>query len=140
MNLLHPWNLLSISTGRIKNLLSPNGDHHLASFRLGDGGLSLANFGAIELFNRRRRVLPSGFTDSSIGPYSGEGLAVVVVNDDAVPFVRKGRNVFHGFVLASGSLAKARRSSLFICSVNGELIGHGVSCSTSVELATMRKE
>ena len=123
--------------GRIKNLLSPNGEH-LASFRLGDGGLSLANFGAIELFNRRRRVLPSGFTDSSIGPYSGEGLAVVVVDDDAVPFVRKGRNVFHGFVLASDPWLRPGEAC-FICSVNGELIGHGVSCSTSVELATMRK-
>ena len=63
---------------------------------------------------------------------------MVVVDDDAVPFVRKGRNVFHGFVLASDPWLRPGEAC-FICSVNGELIGHGVSCSTSVELATMRK-
>ena len=63
---------------------------------------------------------------------------MVVVNDDAVPFVRKGRNVFHGFVLASDPWLRPGEACL-ICSTNGELIGHGVSCSTSVELATMRK-
>ena len=51
--------------GRIKNVLSANGQH-LASFRLGDGGISLNNSGAIELFARRRKPLPNGFSKTAI--------------------------------------------------------------------------
>ena len=51
--------------GRIKNVLSSS-DKHLASFRLGDGGLSLNNEGAVELYSHRRRQLPTGFSESEI--------------------------------------------------------------------------
>ena len=44
--------------GRIKNVLSSSGSH-LFSFRLTDGGVSLTNDGAIELFNLRREQLLS---------------------------------------------------------------------------------
>jgi len=123
--------------GRIKNLLSSTGEH-LASFRLGDGGLSLSNKGAIELFNRRRRPLPTGFCEPSIVAYSGEGLAVVTINDDAIPFVRRGRNVFHGFVTGCDPWVRPGEACL-ICSEGGDLIGHGVSNSTAVDLSSMRK-
>lgn len=123
--------------GRIKNLLSPSG-HHLASFRLGDGGLSLTNHGAKELFQRRRRSLPTQFSQASISPYSGEGLAIVVVNDDAEPYVRKGRNVFHGFTLACDPWLRPGEACL-ICSQTGELIGHGVANSTADDLRVMKK-
>ena len=123
--------------GRIKNVLS-SGGKHLASFRLGDGGLSLNNQGAIELFNRRRKALPKTFAETSIAPYSGEGLAVVIVECDAEPFVRKGRNVFHGFTVASDPWLRPGEACL-ICNTDGELIGHGVSQSTASELATMKK-
>jgi len=123
--------------GRIKNLLSSTGEH-IASFRLGDGGLSLSNKGAIELFNRRRRPLPNGFCDTSIEAYSGEGLAIVTVNDDAVPFVRRGRNVFHGFVTGCDPWLRPGEACL-ICSEDGEIIGHGVSNSTAADLSSMLK-
>ena len=123
--------------GRIKNVLSSNGQH-LASFRLGDGGLSLNNSGAIELFARRRKQLPKSFSQTSIAPYSGEGLAVVVVNDDAEPFIRKGRNVFHGFVLACDPWLRSGEACL-ICNEAGDLLGHGVSISTVEDLASMKK-
>ena len=102
--------------GRIKNVLSANGQH-LASFRLGDGGISLNNSGAIELFARRRKPLPNGFSKTAI-VYSGEGLAVVVVDDDAEPFVRKGRNVFHGFVVGSDPWLRPGEACL-ICNQSG---------------------
>jgi len=123
--------------GRIKNLLSSSGQH-LASFRLGDGGLSLNNSGAIELFARRRKQLPKSFSQTSIAPYTGEGLAVVVVDDDAAPFIRKGRNVFHGFVLACDPWVRPGEACL-ICNQAGDLLGHGVSVSTVEDLASMKK-
>ena len=92
--------------GRIKNVLSASGKH-LASFRLGDGGMSLNNAGAIELFARRRKNCRMGLPKLQY-PYCGEGLAVVVVDDDAEPFVRKGRNVFHGFTIASDPWLRRR--------------------------------
>lgn len=123
--------------GRIKNILSASGKH-LASFRLGDGGMSLNNAGAIELFARRRRELPSGFSKTAISPYCGEGLAVVVVDNDAEPFVRKGRNVFHGFTIASDPWLRPGEPCL-ICNQLGQLIGHGVSVSTADDLSCMKK-
>ena len=123
--------------GRIKNVLSSSGQH-LASFRLGDGGLSLNNSGAIELFARRRKQLPKTFSQTSIAPYTGEGLAVVVVDDDAEPFIRKGRNVFHGFVLACDPWLRPGEACL-ICDKAGNLLGHGVSVSTVEDLASMKK-
>ncbi|DAC52573.1 MAG TPA: tRNA guanosine(15) transglycosylase TgtA [Candidatus Poseidoniaceae archaeon] len=123
--------------GRIKNVLSSSGQH-LASFRLGDGGLSLNNSGAIELFARRRKQLPKTFSQTSIAPYAGEGLAVVVVDDDAEPFIRKGRNVFHGFVLACDPWLRPGEACL-ICDKAGNLLGHGVSVSTVEDLASMKK-
>ena len=123
--------------GRIKNVLSSSGNH-LSSFRLGDGGLSLNNAGAIELFSRRRRQLPAQFSASDINPYSGEGLAIIVVNSDAEPFVRKGRNVFHGFTIACDPWLRPGEACL-ICSESGELIGHGVSQCTANEVSVMKK-
>ncbi len=123
--------------GRIKNVLSSTG-RHIASFRLGDGGLSLNNEGAIDLLERRRRPLPQIFNKTDIAPYTGEGLAVVLVNSDAEPFVRKGRNVFHGFTIACDPWLRPGEACL-ICNSKGELIGHGISQCTSSELTVLKK-
>jgi len=123
--------------GRIKNVLSSSGSH-LSSFRLGDGGLSLNNAGAIEFFSRRRRPLPTQFCTTDINPYSGEGLAIIVVDSDAEPFVRKGRNVFHGFTIASDPWLRPGEACL-ICNESGDLIGHGVSQCTANEVSVMKK-
>jgi archaeosine-15-forming tRNA-guanine transglycosylase len=123
--------------GRIKNVLSSS-DKHLASFRLGDGGLSLNNEGAIELYSHRRRQLPTGFSESEIFGYSGEGLALVVVDGDAEPFIRQGRNVFHGFVTACDPWLRPNETCLIV-NVKGDLLGHGVSQCTPEEIATFQK-
>ncbi len=123
--------------GRIKNVLSSS-DKHLASFRLGDGGLSLNNEGAIELYSHRRRKLPTGFSEPEIFGYCGEGLALVVVDDDAEPFIRQGRNVFHGFVIACDPWLRPNEACLIV-NQKGELLGHGTSQCTSSELATFQK-
>jgi archaeosine-15-forming tRNA-guanine transglycosylase len=123
--------------GRIKNVLSGS-DKHLASFRLGDGGLSLNNDGAVELYSHRRRQLPTGFCDSEIFAYCGEGLALVVVDEDAEPFIRQGRNVFHGFVTACDPWLRPNEACLIVNS-KGELLGHGVSQCTSEEISTFQK-
>jgi archaeosine-15-forming tRNA-guanine transglycosylase len=123
--------------GRIKNVLSSS-DKHLASFRLGDGGLSLNNEGAIELYSHRRRQLPTSFSESEIFGYSGEGLALVVVDNDAEPFIRQGRNVFHGFVTACDPWLRPNEACLIV-NLKGELLGHGVSQCTSNEMATFQK-
>ena len=57
-------------------------ESHLFSFRLTDGGVSLTNEGAIELFNLRREQLPTQHNETSIFPNVGLGPAVVVVNED----------------------------------------------------------
>ena len=123
--------------GRIKNVLSSSG-RHLVSFRLGDGGVSLSNEGAKDLIERRRRPHPIKFNKTEIIPYTGEGPAIVIVNSDAEPFVRKGRNVFHGFTIASDPWLRPGESCL-ICNTEGELIGHGVSQCTASELSVMSK-
>ncbi|MCH1481417.1 MAG: hypothetical protein L7T81_04165, partial [Candidatus Poseidoniaceae archaeon] len=123
--------------GRIKNVLSSSGKH-LSSFRLGDGGLSLNNAGALEIFSRRRRQLPTQFCATDINPYSGEGLAIIVVDSDAEPFVRKGRNVFHGFTVACDPWLRPGEACL-ICNESGDLIGHGVSQCTANEVLAMKK-
>ena len=63
---------------------------------------------------------------------------MVVVNADAEPFVRKGRNVFHGFVVACDAWLAPSEACLIV-NESGELIGHGLAQCTSTEMAAMRK-
>ena len=103
--------------GRVKNAITPNGEH-IASPRLGDGGLSLTDAGAVALHRLRTRKPPTGFDTTVDDTTVGAGPAWVVVDDDAEPFVRQGRNVFHGFVmavdhkLALSSIRKATSSDM----------------------------
>ena len=123
--------------GRIKNVLSSSGSH-LFSFRLTDGGISLTNDGAIELFNLRRKQLPTQHSETSLFPNVGLGPAVVVVNEDSEPFVRKGRNVFNGFITATDPWIRPGQPCL-ICNQSGELIGHGVSQFNATDLQALKK-
>ena len=123
--------------GRIKNAMSSSGKH-IVSPRLTDGGISLTDDGAVELHSHRRRKCPSGFETTQSWNYIGEGPAWVVVNDDAEPFVRKGRNVFHGFVLATDPWLTPGRTCLIV-NKKGELLGHGISNCNSEEFATFNK-
>ena len=123
--------------GRIKNAMSSSGKHILSP-RLTDGGISLTDDGAVELHSHRRRECPSEFETTQAWNYIGEGPAWVVVNDDSEPFVRKGRNVFHGFVLATDPWITPGRTCLIV-NKKGELLGHGISNCNSEDFATFKK-
>jgi len=88
--------------------------------RLNDGGLRLTATGA-KLFAN--------------APVSGQrwiGLPRVNIHSDAVPFVREGRSVFHGFVEnVEGFLIPGW--PCLVIGPNDELVGHGTAESTSVE-------
>jgi 7-cyano-7-deazaguanine tRNA-ribosyltransferase len=90
------------------------------------------------LHSHRRRKCPSEFETTKSWNYIGEGPAWVVVNDDAEPFVRKGRTVFHGFVLATDPWIAPGRTCLIV-NKKGQLLGHGISNCNSEEFATFSK-
>ncbi len=104
-------------THRVRNVHASDGEH-LLSPRMRDGGLSLTLEGARRLH--------------------GTNIPTVVVNDDSVPFTRKGRNVMHGFILkVKGDLTPGL--PCLIEDQNGVFIGHGVSLCTADEAACFSK-
>ena len=123
--------------GRVKNVNDANGNH-LLSPRLRDGGLSLATSGAIALLHHRVEALPSDCGETEWRGHANKGPAVVIVEDDAIPFVRKGRNVFHGFVVACDPWMAPGEACL-ITDQQGQLLGHGVAQCTSTEISHFRK-
>ena len=125
------------STGRIKNIIDKNGEH-IASPRLNDGGLSLTSAGAKKIYASRTKPIPDAFKPHMPWNNTGAGLPVVVVEDDAEPFVRKGRNVFHGFVKACDPWLTIDQPALIVNS-NGDLLGYGISKSTPEDLSSFTK-
>jgi 7-cyano-7-deazaguanine tRNA-ribosyltransferase len=123
--------------GRVKNVNDANGVH-LYSPRLRDGGMSLANAGAEALFQHRTEPLPKGIPQTEWWGHASLGPAVVVVDDDAEPFVRKGRNVFHGFVVACDPWLSPGEACL-IANAAGTFLGHGVAQCTSTEMGAFSK-
>ena len=123
--------------GRVKNINDADGQH-LFSPRLRDGGLSLANAGAKALFAQRQAPLPNTLASTAWWGNAAQGPPVVVVNEDAEPFVRKGRNVFHGFVLACDPWLTPGEACLIV-NQEGDLLGHGLSQCTSTEMGCMKK-
>ena len=55
----------------------------------------------------------------------GQGPAVLMVEQDAVEFVLRGRNVFHGFIVGDPWLKAGQ--TCFIVDEQGTLIGHGLA-------------
>lgn len=123
--------------GRVKNAMLSNGTH-IVSPRLTDGGLSITNGGALEIHALRTNSLPLGFEGNEKQSSVSEGPAWVVINDDAEPFVRQGRNVFHGFILGCDSWVSPGKTCLLV-NRKGELIGHGLSQCTSSDMQYFRK-
>jgi len=107
------------STGRIRNVFTADG-RHVLSPRLHDGGISLTNEGAIDLHS------------------FGAGLPKLVLQEDAVPFVRDGRNVIHGFIEEVDAHIAPGLACLIVNS-NDELVAHGVSKCTSNEIMSFSK-
>ena len=123
--------------GRMKNINDADGVH-LFSPRLRDGGLSMATAGAASLVETRTEPLPTTLPRTEWWGHGSKGPAVVVVDQDAEPFVRKGRNVFHGFVLGCDPWL-APGEACIITNANGNFLGHGVSQCTSTEMAAFTK-
>jgi len=123
--------------GRVKNVNSADGQH-LFSPRLRDGGMSMANAGALALLASRTQPLPTLVPATEWRGHAGNGPAVVVVDDDAEPFVRKGRNAFHGFVLACDPWLSPGEPCL-LTNQNGTLLGHGIAQCNADELRTFTK-
>ena len=123
--------------GRVKNAMLSDGTH-IVSPRLTDGGLSLTNGGAVAIHGSRKVTPPENFERFETGANNDSGPAWVVVNEDAEPFVRQGRNVFHGFILACDPWITPGDTCLIV-NQTGELLGHGISNGTVDEMKTFRK-
>jgi len=104
-------------TKRVKNVHASDGQH-IISPRLRDGGISLTLEGARRLH--------------------GSEMPTVVVNEDSIPFTRKGRNVMHGFI----SDVKGELNPGLPClleSEDGTFLGHGVAMCTASEARCFTK-
>lgn len=136
-------NLLKGSTfvvnrlGRVKNAMLSDGTH-IVSPRLTDGGLSLTDGGAIEVHAHRDSPMPFGFEKVEGESHLSKGPAWVVVDEDAEPFVRQGRNVFHSFILACDSWISPGDTCLIV-NQKGELLGHGISQCTPADMQHFQK-
>ena len=62
----------------------------------------------------------------------------VLLMDDAIPFVGKGRNVIHGFVLGADPHLIVGQPCLVV-STKGELVAHGVANATADDMAFFDK-
>tara|TARA_Y100000766_G_scaffold250986_1_gene234355 strand:+ start:5479 stop:7686 length:2208 start_codon:yes stop_codon:yes gene_type:complete len=124
-------------TGRIRNVINSEGEH-LFSPRLAEGGISLTVNGARKLHQLRTENIPSGFSSSDLNQHIGKGPAWVVVDSDAEPFVKDGRNVMHGFVTACDEWVRPGEIVLVVNS-SGELLAIGRSQSTPSEFETFTK-
>ncbi len=123
-------------TGRVKNVIDKNGNHILSP-RLADGGLSITDLGSKAIYGRRSNPVSD---DEGFNQYAGrgEGPPVIVVEEDAVEFVLRGRNVFHGFIVSCDPWLKAGQTC-FIVDEQGTLIGHGLSQCDADEALRYRK-
>ena len=124
-------------TGRIRNVINSEGEH-LFSPRLAEGGISLTVSGAKKLHQLRTEKIPTGFASSDLNRHVGKGPAWVVVDSDAEPFVKDGRNVMHGFVTACDEWTRPGEIVLIVNS-SGELLAFGRSQSTPAEFETFTK-
>ena len=125
------------TTNRIRNVIDSEGIH-LFSPRLAEGGLSLTVDGARKLHSLRKEGIPDRFDAGDFDSHTGKGLAWVVVDDDAEPYVKQGRNVMHGFILACDGWARPDETVLVVNKA-GELLAIGRSQSTPSEFATFSK-
>lgn len=110
-------------TGRVNNILHEG--LHLFSQRLGDGGLSLTDEGA-------------KWVHRMMDEDSGIGLPWVVIDSDAEPYVRDGRNVMHGFIERVEGILRYGMPTLVVNGA-GELVGHGISMSENADAHSFKK-
>lgn len=106
-------------TGRVRNVLDNEGNH-LFSPSLTNGSLAATALGGLWLSKQKPR--PPG----------------VVVDEHAEPFVRKGRNVFHGFILSVDKEVKQGDICL-IYNQSGEYIAIGKAECEATEMTLFKK-
>ena len=122
-NWLYDSTYLKGGTNRIRNVFDSSGEHVLSP-RLEDGGITLTVKGAKKLFD-----------------YSKDNkcqIPIIKVDEGAVPFVSKGRNVMHGFINSVTGTLRPGMPCLVIDD-NDELIAHGVCCCTNSEAIELKK-
>ena len=110
-------------TNRIRNVFDSEGEHILSP-RLEDGGISLTTIGAKKLYdfyNNKQCNIP-----------------IIIIDEGAVPFVSKGRNVMHGFINSVNGKLKPGMPCLIIDTENN-LIAHGISNCTNSEAIELKK-
>ncbi|MGB1568180.1 MAG: tRNA-guanine transglycosylase, partial [Candidatus Poseidoniaceae archaeon] len=123
-------------TGRVKNVIDNNGQHILSP-RLTDGGLSITDMGS-KVIHQLRSMAVDGGGQFQPNAGIGHGPALLVVEKDAVEFVLRGRNVFHGFIVECDPWLKAGQTC-FIVDEEGTLIGHGLSQCDADEALRFKK-
>lgn len=141
----HPFKLCEITnsmnsrrsnTDRMVNVSF--GGVHALSPRLKDGGVSLTAEGARMLYSLNDGP-PDLFGETNPDEEKDfPGIPRVMIRDDAIPFVGKGRNVMHGYVLGADSHVTPGQPCVVV-SEKGELVAHGVPTSTSSEMACFTK-
>jgi len=137
LEICHDATFTMSRTERIRNMTDKEG-RHLFSPRLAEGGISLTIDGATLLHSLRKEKIPVGFPDEDFGFCPGKGPAWIVVTDDAVPFIKQGRNVMHGFVEGVDKWLRPNENVLIV-DTNGNLVGFGRSNSTVSEMASSTK-
>lgn len=116
-----------------------NGEMHLFSPRLNDGGISLALHGAKFIHEAMKSAEGTDEVPKDIQPRSDhQGLPRITIHRDAIPFVGAGRNVMHGFILNADPWLIVGQPCLVV-DEDDNLVAHGVSNSTSEEMAVMTK-
>ena len=111
---------------------------HCLSPRLPDGALSLTLAGAKKLHELNPKP-PNTFEQGIIpSELDHPGMHRVLLMDDAIPFVGKGRNVIHGFVLGADPHLIVGQPCLVV-STKGELVAHGVANATADDMAFFDK-
>ena len=111
---------------------------HCLSPRLPDGALSLTLAGAKKLHELNPKP-PNTFEQGIISSeLDHPGIPRVLLMDDAIPFVGKGRNVIHGFVLGADPHLIVGQPCLVV-STKGELVAHGVANATADDMAFFDK-
>ena len=121
-------------TDRMVNIFS--NDRHVLSPRLTDGAISLTMEGAKQLLELNQTPLPDFAHISSDNIYPG--IPRVRIIDDAIPFVGKGRNVMHGYILGADSHLIPGQQCV-VTSSTGEFVAHGIAITTSSEMKYLKK-
>ena len=116
-----------------------NGEMHLFSPRLNDGAISLALHGAKFIHEAMKSAEGTVEVPKDIQPRGDhQGLPRITIHRDAIPFVGAGRNVMHGFILNADPWLIVGQPCLVV-DEDDNLVAHGVSNSTSEEMAVMTK-